>query len=64
VDGLAVLVQSRRLYPAMPVIMMTGHSGRELESLVLAAGAQRCLYKPFDFAELEYVVQQWLQAAA
>ena len=53
-NGYEVLQAIRKEYPATVVIMMTGY-GQELKAVVdqsLAAGAQECLNKPFDIAQV------------
>lgn len=51
--GLTVLEDIQRWYPSIPVVMLTGHIDTQVASQALAAGARACLYKPFDWRQLQ-----------
>ena len=57
ITGLTVLqhIQARR--PSVPVVMMTGHTSRQVVAQALAGGARTCLVKPVDPVELEQALQ-------
>jgi len=46
----------KKLYPALPIIMLSGHSSRESIDSARKAGAQRYLCKPCSLAEIEAAV--------
>jgi DNA-binding response OmpR family regulator len=57
-DGLAVLRHVRQNRPSLPVVMMTGEScGQRVVQMLVALGAQACLFKPFAPQELEQIVE-------
>ncbi len=51
-DGIEVLKVFRKMVPAMPVIMLTGHGSEEAAKDGLSAGAADYLLKPCDIDEL------------
>lgn len=51
-DGIEVLKIFKKMVPAMPVIMLTGHGSEEAAKDGLAAGATDYLLKPCDIDEL------------
>ena len=51
-DGLSLLKESRRLYPDMPVILMTGYPNLDSAMLAVNCGASGYLAKPFGFEDL------------
>jgi signal transduction histidine kinase/ActR/RegA family two-component response regulator len=61
--GVAILRQIRERHPAMPVVMITAAQARERAALAMEAGAQACLRKPFDVAQLTQVIEQWVGPA-
>jgi CheY-like chemotaxis protein len=56
-DGLDVLIASRRLRPDIPIILMTGYAVEERVQEALARKASVCLRKPFQINELETALQ-------
>jgi len=57
ISGLTVLQHLRQHHPAIPVVMITGHTDTQMAAQALAAGARACLYKPFDCRQLQEVVK-------
>jgi CheY-like chemotaxis protein len=57
ITGLTVLRHMQERYPSIPVVMLTGHTECHLEARAIAAGARACLYKPFNWAELEDILR-------
>lgn len=58
VNGLTFLQCIKQQYPLLPVVMITGHTDEHIRSKALKAGAQACLYKPFDCKEFERVLSR------
>jgi len=52
VDGLQILGQLRRRWPALPVIVMTAFGGADVEERVRRLGATGYLDKPFRLEQL------------
>ncbi|HJU04137.1 MAG TPA: ATP-binding protein, partial [Nitrospiraceae bacterium] len=61
IDGLDVLRQVRKKYPAMPVIMITAVEARERAIAAMQAGANAYLLKPFTSAQLQHVVDRYFR---
>jgi DNA-binding NtrC family response regulator len=51
-DGIEVLKIFKKLDPAMPVIMLTGHGSEISASEGMEYGAYDYLFKPYEFEEL------------
>lgn len=51
-DGIAILQEWRRMDPATPVIVMTGHGDIRMAVKAFHAGAQDFVEKPFDAEDL------------
>jgi DNA-binding NtrC family response regulator len=51
-DGIEVLKIFKKLDPAMPVIMLTGHGSEKSASEGMEYGAYDYLFKPYEFEEL------------
>lgn len=51
-DGLWLLEEIRRILPSLPVVILTGHAGRDREAELLARGAAGFLLKPPSIPEL------------
>jgi CheY-like chemotaxis protein len=64
VTGLTVLQHIQERDPSIPVVMLTGHTDCQLESQAIAAGARACLYKPFNWVELENILSCSVGAAS
>ena len=59
-DGFGLIRALRRLYPEVPVIVITGdeeYEGRPIEEVAAAHGAVATLTKPFDIEQLEAAVR-------
>jgi two-component system response regulator AtoC len=63
-DGMALLAELSRLWPELPVVMLTAHGTVPLAVLAMKAGATDFVLKPFDREELLFVVKKALAAAA
>lgn len=61
VDGLQVLHAIREKYASMPIIMITAVAARERALLAIEAGAQAYLLKPFDWVQMQRVVNFWFR---
>ncbi len=63
-DGLEVLAKLKQEFPALPVVMLTGH--RDIKAAVKATqlGAFDYLTKPFEFEEIVVVVRRALKTRA
>ena len=60
-DGFGLVRALRRLYPEVPVIMMTGdeeYDGRPVEEVAAEHGVVATFIKPFDVSELEAAVRK------
>jgi DNA-binding NtrC family response regulator len=51
-DGLELLRRLRRLYPGVPVVLLTGHASAELGVKGMELGAFEYLLKPIELDEL------------
>lgn len=60
-DGMAVLAETKRLFPSLPVILLTGHASYELKERALDAGAQNCLAKPCRYEILRSEIEKTLK---
>jgi CheY-like chemotaxis protein len=59
-DGFGLVRALRRLYPEVPVIVITGdeeYGGRPIEEVAAEHGAAAIFTKPFDVAQLEAAVR-------
>ena len=57
-SGLELVRQLKELHPALPIIMLTGHSSGDYRDSALQAGIQRYLCKPCSLAEIEAAVSE------
>jgi DNA-binding NtrC family response regulator len=58
-DGLKLLSQIRKSYPGLPVIFITGVPRQDITG---AANTEGILTKPFRISNLEYMIEQALDA--
>ncbi|MBH0200233.1 MAG: response regulator [Nitrospira sp.] len=58
-DGIQVLAQIRAHSLTIPVVIVTAAGRVELANASIQAGAQACLFKPFDQAQIKHVVERW-----
>lgn len=57
-DGLALLAEVRKRFPALPVVMLTAHGSMEVVVQALRLGASDFLTKPYQMDELLSIVQR------
>jgi DNA-binding NtrC family response regulator len=62
-DGLDLLRRMRQEYPALPVILLTGHASVELGVQGMELGAFEYLMKPIDLDELLDTIRRAAAAA-
>ena len=62
-SGLDLLAESKRLWPGLPVAMITAYGDPESQRRALEAGATDFLTKPLDFDELKVKIAQLVTAA-
>jgi len=58
IDGLDVLREVRRLYPMLPVVIITANKDERFAELAMAAGADDVLLKPVENEQFKQVVQR------
>ena len=58
IDGLQVLHEVRRLYPMLPVVIITANKDEGFAARATAAGADDVLFKPVDNDHFKKVVQR------
>ena len=56
-DGLTALKEMRRLWPELPVVMITGGCRRDEVEQGFALGAFSCLLKPFSLNDILEVIE-------
>lgn len=62
VDGMKVLAAAKKLYPNMPVVMLTGYASEDTRQEAKELGAYDYVTKPFQMAELLDTVEQALHS--
>lgn len=60
-DGMKAFIEIKKLYPELPVIMMSGSVKQELSSAFLYAGGASFIQKPFCPDELNLMVESILK---
>lgn len=60
-SGLDVLVKIRRLYPKLPVIMITGYGSIETAVIAMKRGASDYVQKPLNFPNLLKIIEHTLK---
>jgi CheY-like chemotaxis protein len=58
IDGLEVLRRVRETHPSLPVVVVTASKMKDHDLKSISQGAQDCLLKPFDVAQLKEVVER------
>jgi len=58
IDGLEVLHEVRRLYPMLPVVIITANKDERFAALAMAAGADDVLLKPVENEHFKQVVRR------
>ena len=58
IDGLEVLQEVRRLYPMLPVVIITANKDERFAALAIAAGADDVLLKPVENEQFKQVVRR------
>jgi DNA-binding NtrC family response regulator len=61
-SGFDLLVEIKDKYPKIPVILITGFSGKHSPQDIIAAGADGYFVKPFHNAELTYTLRRVLES--
>jgi CheY-like chemotaxis protein len=64
IDGLEVLCEVRRLYPMLPVVIITANKDERFAALAIAAGADDVLLKPVENEQFKRVVRRCFGAAS
>lgn len=59
-NGVEALKEFRRLYPGLPVIMLTGNTSVSVAAETLEHGASAYAPKPLDFRYLDHLVTAFL----
>lgn len=60
-SGFSLLEVVRDRYPAMPVIVLTGHATVEITQQAIQLGAQDFIIKPFSVRELPFIIERNLE---
>ncbi len=60
-DGLQTLMELRKLYPDLPVVMMTAYGTERTAVASMKEGAVDYLTKPIDFEELLLIIQKEIE---
>jgi CheY-like chemotaxis protein len=63
-DGLQVLQEIRRLYPMLPVVIITANEDERFAARAMAAGADEVLFKSVENEHFKQVVQRCFGAAS
>ena len=61
INGIELLKLSKKVRPAMPVILITGFGSKEIFRQVMELGAFSCLAKPFEPESLLKTVEEALK---
>ena len=64
INGLQVLCEIRRLYPMLPVVIITANEDEGFAARAMAAGADEVLLKPVENERFKQVVRQCFGAAS
>jgi len=60
-DGHQFLIEAQRLYPGMPVLIMSGHTDESEMRRTLQEGATEVLYKPLNRDEVVVKIREALR---
>jgi len=60
-DGMAVLDEAKRLWPAIEVVVITGHASVDTAVEAMRKGAYHYVAKPFKISELRAIVEKALE---
>ena len=58
INGLQVLREIRRLYPMLPVVIITANEDEDFAARAMAAGADEVLFKPVENEHFKQVVRR------
>jgi len=64
INGLQVLHEIRRLYPMLPVVIITANEDEDFGARAMAAGADEVLFKPVENEHFKQVVRRCFGAAS
>ena len=64
INGLQVLHEIRRLYPMLPVVIITANKDEDFAARAMAAGADEVLFKPVENEHFTQVVRRCFGAAS
>jgi CheY-like chemotaxis protein len=64
INGLQVLREIRRLYPMLPVVIITANEDEDFAARAMAAGADEVLFKPVENEHFKQVVHRCFGAAS
>jgi CheY-like chemotaxis protein len=64
INGLQVLCEIRRLYPLLPVVIMTANEDEGFAAQAMAAGADEVLPKPVENEHFKQIVRRCFGAAS
>jgi CheY-like chemotaxis protein len=64
INGLQVLREIRRLYPMLPVVIITANEDEGFAARAMAAGADEVLFKPVENGHFKQFVQRCFGAAS
>lgn len=62
-NGLTVLQHIKQVDRSIPVVILTGHTDEQVAERAIAMGARACLYKPFDYQDLEKILKDLLRTS-
>ena len=64
INGLQVLHEIRRLYPMLPVVIITANEDEDFAARAMAAGADEVVFKPVENEHFKQVVRRCFGAAS
>ena len=63
ISGLDLLVKVKEIYPQMPVLLVTGQTGKYSREQAIAAGADGFMAKPFKNVEIATKLRVLIQSS-